>query len=217
MSIFGMSEIPQIMAILPLASSRVKSFLDTEILRRSWTMPMIDVVVPENALSPEAETRLMKELTDILIRAEGYEPTNKIAQSVSVLFLHRPSKVFVGGEASQSPRYRIVPSVPEGQYTEEARGKLVKEIAEAVARAEGAPFADVAPRVLIFPTEIPEGEWGGRGLIRNVADIHAMLVDEPTQRAVGEQRLARRRREKARVMLEAALDAARIAAAVEER
>lgn len=177
-------------------------------------MPMIDVVIPENALSPEAETRLMKELTDILITAEGYDPSNTIAQSVSVLFLHRPAKVFVGGEASKSPRYRIIPSVPEGQYTEDARKKLVKELTEAVVRAEGAPFADVAPRVMIFPTEIPEGEWGGRGLIRNVADIHAMLVDDPTQRAVGEQRLARRRREKARVILEAALDAARISAAV---
>jgi hypothetical protein len=34
---------------------------------------MIDALIPEHALSPEAETRLLKELTDIiLIRAEGY-------------------------------------------------------------------------------------------------------------------------------------------------
>jgi phenylpyruvate tautomerase PptA (4-oxalocrotonate tautomerase family) len=34
-------------------------------------MPMIDVTIPEGALKPEAEKRLLKELTDILIRAEG--------------------------------------------------------------------------------------------------------------------------------------------------
>jgi phenylpyruvate tautomerase PptA (4-oxalocrotonate tautomerase family) len=37
-------------------------------------MPMIDALWPENALTPEAEDRLVKELTDILIDAEGYDP-----------------------------------------------------------------------------------------------------------------------------------------------
>lgn len=176
-------------------------------------MPMIDVEIPETALDPEAEARLLKEITDALIRAEGYDPSNKVAQSVSVLFLHRPAAVFVGGEPSAAPRYRIIPSVPEGQYTEAARNKLVRDVTEAVARAENAPFEDVAPRVTVFPTEVPEGHWGGRGLIRGVGDIHAMLVSDPTQKYVGEERLARRRREKASQVLEAALDAARVGAA----
>ena len=30
-------------------------------------MPMIDALIPEGALKPEAEARLLKELTDILI------------------------------------------------------------------------------------------------------------------------------------------------------
>lgn len=175
-------------------------------------MPMIDVEIPEKALSPEAEARLLKEITDALIRAEGYDPGNKVAQSVSVLFLHRPAAVYVGGEPSRNPRYRVIPSVPEGQYTEAARKKLVRDVTEAFAHAENAPLDDVAPRVAIFPTEIPEGHWGGRGLIRGVGDIHAMLVSDPTQKHVGEERLARRRREKASQVLEAALDASRLSA-----
>lgn len=170
-------------------------------------MPMIDALIPADSLTPAAEAQLFRELTDILIKAEGYDPGNQIARSVTVLNLHRPAGVFVGGEPSKLPRYRIIPTVPEGQYTDEARKALVREITEAVARAEKTSFEDIAPRVWVFPTEIPDGQWGSRGSIRTVADIHAMLVDDPTKRSVGEARLARRRREKARSMLEAALDA----------
>lgn len=169
-------------------------------------MPMIDALIPADALTPEAETRLFKELTDILLRAEGFEPGNQNAQSVSVLFLHRPAAVFVGGAPSELPRYRIVPSVPEGQYTEASRAMLVEAVTRAVARAEGGTFEDVAPRVWVFPTEIPDGQWGSRGVIRRLPDIQAFIAGEP-ERAVGKARLARRRREKARMILEGALDA----------
>jgi phenylpyruvate tautomerase PptA (4-oxalocrotonate tautomerase family) len=171
-------------------------------------MPMIDALWPEDALTPEAEARLVKELTDILIKAEGYDPSNKIAQGVTVFHLHRPAAVFVGGERSKAARYRVIPSAPEGQYTDESRAALVKAVTEAVARAENRPYEEVSPRVWVFPTEIPDGTWGSRGGIFRLPAIHALLAGE-AERSVGEERLARRRREKARITLEAALDAAR--------
>jgi phenylpyruvate tautomerase PptA (4-oxalocrotonate tautomerase family) len=169
-------------------------------------MPMIDALIPENALTPEAEARLLKEMTDILIRAEGYEPDNEIAQSVSFLFLHRPAAIFVGGAPSASPRYRIITSAPEGQYTDAAREAVVREITEAIARAEGVTFEQIARRVWIFPTEIPDGQWGGAGRINKLPDIHAMIAGEH-DRKTGEERLARRRREKTREALVGAVDA----------
>jgi phenylpyruvate tautomerase PptA (4-oxalocrotonate tautomerase family) len=170
-------------------------------------MPMIDALWPENALTPEAESRLCKELTDLLIRAEGYDPSNKIAQAVTVLHLHRPAAIFVAGERYNEARYRIIPSAPEGQYTDEKRKTLVREVTEAVARAEGRPFDEVSPRVWVFPSEIPDGTWGSRGAIWTLPDIHALLAGE-SERGEGEARLARRRREKARITLKAAVDAA---------
>jgi phenylpyruvate tautomerase PptA (4-oxalocrotonate tautomerase family) len=171
-------------------------------------MPMIDALWPENALTPEAETRLVKELTDILIQAEGYEPSNPIAQAVTVLHLHRPAAVFVAGERSKVVRYRIIPSAPEGQYTDEIRRKLVKDVTDAVVRAENGTFEDVSPRVWVFPTEIPDGTWGSRGAIYTLPEIHALLAGE-SEREAGAERLARTRREKARITLEAAVDATR--------
>jgi hypothetical protein len=75
---------------------------------------MIDALWPEDALTAEAEARLVNELTDILIAAEGYDPSNPIARSVTVLNLHRPAAVFVGGERSKAARYRSFLRRPRG-------------------------------------------------------------------------------------------------------
>ncbi|MCP1848688.1 MULTISPECIES: tautomerase family protein [unclassified Bradyrhizobium] len=171
-------------------------------------MPMIDVTIPEGALKVEAEARLIKELGDILIGHEGFDPANKVAQGVTLVFLHRPAAVYVAGQPSPSPRFRIVPTVPEGQYTEASRAALVKDVTDAVVRAAGGSFDDVAPQVWVFPTEIPDGQWGSRGVIRPLPDIQAFIAGEH-ERKVGEARLARRRRVKALELLAGALDAAR--------
>ncbi|WP_244522110.1 tautomerase family protein [Bradyrhizobium embrapense] len=131
-----------------------------------------------------------------------------MAQGVTVVFLHRPAAVYVAGAPSPSPRYRIVPTVPEGQYTEASRAALVKDVTDAVVRADGGSFEDVAPQVWVFPTEIPDGQWGSRGVIRPLPDIQAFIAGEH-EREVGEERLARRRRVKALELLGGALDAAR--------
>jgi len=171
-------------------------------------MPMIDVTIPEGALKPEAEERLIKELTDTLIAHEGFDVGNERAQSVSVGCLHRPAAVYVAGKRSPSPRYRIVPTVPEGQYTDATRKALVKAVTEAVVRADGGKYEDVAPNVWVFPTEVPDGQWGSRGVIRPLPDIQAFIAGEH-ERSVGVERLARRRRVKALELLEGALNAAR--------
>ena len=187
-------------------------------------MPMIDVTIPEGALKPEAEERLMKEISDILIRAEGYTPeTNKIAQSRTWLLLHRPAAVYVAGARTDTVRYRIVTTVPEGQYTDAVREVLVREVTEAVVRADGGKFEDVAPRVWVFPVEVPDGQWGGRGRIVRLSEIHAsFLSGEPDHikanqngHKVGQERVARRRREKAHELLAGALDAVQKGTAAE--
>ncbi|TFV72732.1 Tautomerase enzyme [Bradyrhizobium frederickii] len=179
-------------------------------------MPMIDLTIPEGALKAEAEARLVKELGDILIGHEGFDPASRVAQSVTVVFLHRPAAIFVAGAPSERPRYRIVPSVPEGQYTDASRKALVRDVTEAVARAEGGSFDDVAPRVWVFPTEVEDGTWGSRGGIHRMADIHAFIAGQQ-ERNVGEERLARRRHSKAMALLEGVLDATRSAQSADQR
>jgi phenylpyruvate tautomerase PptA (4-oxalocrotonate tautomerase family) len=170
-------------------------------------MPMIDAFIPAGALAPPAEAQLLRELTDILIRLEGFDPDNERARAATWIFLHRPM-VFRAGVPVTSPVYRFMPSVPEGQYDDERRAAIVREVAEAVARAEGGRFEDVSSRVWVFPHEVPDGQWGSRGAVRRLPDILAFLVGEE-ERQVAEDRLAERRRTQAVAILDAALEAAR--------
>ncbi|NKY29304.1 hypothetical protein [Nocardia gamkensis] len=139
-------------------------------------MPMLDVYIPEGTLTPEREAALLNRITEILIRHEGFDPSDPITRSVSWAFLHRPAAVFVGGAPAKAPRYKVVPSVPEGQLDAIQRAGVVREITEAVLDAENGAWPRDPSRVWVFPTEIPEGHWGGSGQIKTLKDILTRLT-----------------------------------------
>lgn len=170
-------------------------------------MPMIDAYIPEGALEAKAEARLFEELTEILIKHEGMDPADERVRNVTWIFLHRP-KVYRGGVPAEQAIYRITSTVPEGQYTDQARAGLVKEVAEAVARAEGVGLEDVKTRIWIFPVEMPDGEWGSGGVIRHLPDIMEALGGGAS-RKLGTKRLAAKRTRDLIKILETALTLAK--------
>lgn len=156
-------------------------------------MPMIDVTIPQGALRPEAEKALMARLTDILLVAEGMDPTLPAARNVSLVFLHRV-EIFVAGAPAESPRYRVACFVPEGQYDDERRASLVAAVTDAVLDAEEGARPRNPGRVWVFPIEIPEGRWGSRGKIQRLADIMAYFTGSPEEgRRYAAARLAAKR------------------------
>jgi phenylpyruvate tautomerase PptA (4-oxalocrotonate tautomerase family) len=161
-------------------------------------MPMLDAIIPEGALSDEAEKKLCSQLTDILLRTEGADPKDPTARSIAVLTLHRTAEIFVGGEVAKEPRYRIFGSVPEGQYTDERRQKMVEQITEAVLDAEDGAYERDPMRVWVFANEIPEGTWGALGQIFRLADIIEFVIGDKAENGrelaeqLAEQRLAAR-------------------------
>src|SRR5258708_4174241 len=52
-------------------------------------MPMLDAYIPEGALSPQAEEKLLARLTDLLLEHEGADPTNETVRSLARAFVHR--------------------------------------------------------------------------------------------------------------------------------
>jgi phenylpyruvate tautomerase PptA (4-oxalocrotonate tautomerase family) len=157
-------------------------------------MPMLDVFIPEGALSAEAEQALLSRLTDILLRNEGADPADPRARAIAWVFLHRPAAVFVAGERAAEPRYRIVASVPEGQFDDERRAAMVKDVTDAVLAAEDGTYPADPQRVWVFANEIPDGTWGGAGRINTLADIVGYVVgDAEKGRAYAERRLSKRR------------------------
>jgi phenylpyruvate tautomerase PptA (4-oxalocrotonate tautomerase family) len=157
-------------------------------------MPMLDVYIPEGALPAAAEQELLAKLTDILLVHEGADPTDPFARSIAWVFLHRPAQVFVAGAPADAPRYKIVPTVPEGQFDDERRSAMVAAVTEAVLDAEDGAHPRDPMRVWVFPTEMPDGTWGAAGRINTLADIAGLAMRDPEKgRAYAERRLAQRR------------------------
>src|SRR2546423_7821665 len=156
-------------------------------------MPMLDAYIPEGALSAQAEEKLLARLTDLLLEHEGADPTNETARAIAWVFLHR-ADVYVAGAPADAPRYRFVPSVPEGQFNPERRQAIVEGITEAVLDAEEGSRPRDPMRVWVFPTEIPDGTWGGGGRIVTLADIAGLVMgDAEKGRAYAERTLGERR------------------------
>lgn len=157
-------------------------------------MPMLDAYIPEGALSPDAEHRLLARLTDLLLEHEGADPTDPLSRSIAKVWLHRPAALYVAGEAAAEPHYRIVAAVPEGQFDDERRAAMVAAVTDAVLDAEEGRHPRDPMRVWVFPTEIPEGTWGGGGRVVGLADIAGLVFgDAEKGRAHAERRLASRR------------------------
>lgn len=142
-------------------------------------MPMLDVYIPEGALPAEAEQKLLAQLTDILLKHEGADPTDPRARAIAWVLLHRPAAHFVAGAPSAAPHYRVVASVPEGQFDDERRQAMVAAVTDAVLDAEGGARPRDPRRVWVFPLEIPDGSWGGAGRIFRLADIATLVSGDP--------------------------------------
>lgn len=146
-------------------------------------MPMLDVYIPEGVFTTDREAALLNRITEILIRHEGFDPTDTDTRSVSWVFLHRPAAVFVGGAPADSPRYKVVPSVPEGQLDAAKRAGVISEVTEAILDAEDGAWPRDPGRIWVFPTEIPEGHWGGFGEIRPLRRILSRLTGGSVEQA----------------------------------
>ena len=154
-------------------------------------MPMLDAYIPTDALTPEAEQQLLADLTDILIRDEGADPSNELLRSIAWLFVHRPAAVYVAGAPATAPRYRFIASVSEGLYDAERRQAMLHDITEAVLDAEQGAHERDAGRVWVFTPEVPDGTWGGFGQIATLADIATVITGDPERgRQYAEERLA---------------------------
>ncbi len=157
-------------------------------------MPMLDAYIPAGALSAKRERALIADLTDLLLRHEGADPTNAAVRQIAWVFLHRPEQVYVAGAPAQAPHYRLIASAPEGQYTAERRSSIVREMTEAVLAAEDGRYERDRSRVWVLTPEVPDGSWGGDGKIQTLADIVGRaLNDAEAGRRYAQTTFARRR------------------------
>jgi phenylpyruvate tautomerase PptA (4-oxalocrotonate tautomerase family) len=157
-------------------------------------MPMLDAYIPEGALPADAEKALLIRLTDVLLQHEGVDPANPAARALAKVWLHRPAAVLHAGQEPAAPHYRVIASVPEGQFDDDRRASMVAEVTKAILDAEEGRYDRDPLRIWVFANEIPDGTWGGGGRIARLADIAGLVLGDPDMgRAYAERRLAGRR------------------------
>jgi phenylpyruvate tautomerase PptA (4-oxalocrotonate tautomerase family) len=142
-------------------------------------MPMLDAYIPADALSTDAEARLLSQLTDLLLEHEGADPEDPVARSLAWVFLHRPAGLHVAGRPVKAPHYRFVVAVPEGQFDDRRRSAIVEAVTTAVLDAEHGARPRDPRRVWVLTSEVPEGTWGGGGRIMTLADIVGHVTGDP--------------------------------------
>jgi phenylpyruvate tautomerase PptA (4-oxalocrotonate tautomerase family) len=157
-------------------------------------MPMLDAYIPPDALPADAEKALLNKLTDVLLEHEGADPKNPKARALAKVWLHRPAAVLHAGEQTDMPHYRVIASVPEGQFDDERRASMVAAVTEAILTAEDGRYDHDPMRIWVFANEIPDGTWGGGGRIARLGDIAGLVFGDAEEgRKYAEQRLGARR------------------------
>lgn len=156
-------------------------------------MPMLDAYIPEGALPASAEKQLLATLTDVLLEHEGVDPHDPAGRALAKVWLHRPVTVLHAGEEPTRPHYKVIASVPEGQFDDERRASMVAAVTEAILDAEGGLYDRDPLRIWVFANEVTDGTWGGGGRIARLADIAGFVLGDPEKgRAYAEKRLGGR-------------------------
>lgn len=175
-------------------------------------MPMCDAYIPADALPADVEQEMLTRISELLIhhelrRAEDLVDDHDVEASrdrarriawLSVL-RHEP---YVASAPADAPHYKFVVNVPEGQADEEFRVAVTRDVTQAVADAEAGRWPHPEFRVWVLTWEVPDGTWGSFGRVNRLGDVMGYLAPELREPAV--ERLAARRREEARTLLEAA-------------
>jgi phenylpyruvate tautomerase PptA (4-oxalocrotonate tautomerase family) len=134
---------------------------------------MIDVTLPEGALSDEQRDALGERLTNTILKWEGAAEIPFSRQITVVYFDERPAgSIYVAGARETEPRYRVLVTIPEGSITDDERkAGLVEEITRDVIEVDGSADEAASFRVWVFIHEVPDGHWGGAGRVFRLRDI----------------------------------------------
>jgi phenylpyruvate tautomerase PptA (4-oxalocrotonate tautomerase family) len=149
-------------------------------------MPLIRITSSGIALSVEQRRRLGVELTNVLLEIEGGAGTDRARSLAYVLFEHLPDESWTVGGAmgaeyyAGSTRLMARVEVPAGSLDSRGRARAIRATHAALVTIlpDSVSFEGWAPWVII--NEVPEGNWGGSGEPRTLADIaeHAGVATE---------------------------------------
>ncbi|MBV1932074.1 MAG: hypothetical protein KUG71_10200 [Porticoccaceae bacterium] len=138
-------------------------------------MPLIQVEAPANTLTKTEQDRLISQLSNAVLKAEGAPIDDAGAQSLVWAYYNEQPEgsAYVGSRNLKQPPLRIAVTTPEGALHEVNRHSLVAEIGRIVDGIVG-PFEDRLNHWAML-YEVSEGSWAGGGQIFPLAGIQAAM------------------------------------------
>ena len=148
-------------------------------------MPMIDLIYPAGALSEPAKGELLHTLWRTCLRWEAL-PESPATASIAWVYLDErpPAHMTVGGVQPGRPVYRAQVYVMAGFMEQSRIDGLVREVTDAILKADGGGTDGAAPRVFCLVSEIPSGTWAVDGVAWHSATA-AELVGLAPERVRG--------------------------------
>ena len=138
-------------------------------------MPLIQVTAPKDTLDKSQQDKLMSQVSNAVLTAEGAPLADPGAQSlVWAYYQEQPvSKIYVGGENLGQPPFRIDVTTPQGALTDAARNALVKALGDIVDDLVGPYEGRLNHWAMLY--EVNEGSWAGGGQVFPLAGIQAAM------------------------------------------
>lgn len=140
-------------------------------------MPLINIALPLNALSPEQEEQLAQFASNALLTLEGMQQNPK-AQMLSWVYFHKhpQNDYFIGGKRVVKPHYRFDVSIFANTMSDRHKSQLTEQLTQEVLRLEGTDNNLMnAARVWVMFDEVADGNWGGAGQIYHLKDLMNMM------------------------------------------
>ncbi|MFI0985901.1 tautomerase family protein [Streptomyces exfoliatus] len=140
-------------------------------------MPLVEITVPEGALSEAAAQVLQQRVADSVLTAMGLPHTDFFA-SATWVYVREAAKGLATTGAGTPPGVLVVVTPLEGFLTPERNETLSVEITRQAREATGSDAV-----VWVVVNEIPEGNWAVNGALTRRAKIDEFVAEAEAEAA----------------------------------
>jgi phenylpyruvate tautomerase PptA (4-oxalocrotonate tautomerase family) len=151
-------------------------------------MPKLELTIPAESLSDQAQGELARDLGAALLRWEG-APDTEFFRSITWAHVHAlPASAMQTPDGVADPHAVIEISVPDGALSERRKAGLVEEATKLVLEATGWD-PEASWRVWTLIRDVPEGNWGASGQVVRFQQLREAAKAEREQEGSGSDKV----------------------------